>query len=286
MKIVLVCKGKPIWELSQLTEELQGRGHEVTLISPSIAVQDFLSEDFWAPYTQADVVYYRTGFGDGARLGLFEKLREVGVAIINASALQNTLLSNKIHQAVRAQKIGVLVPETLIGRGRSYSTIVERLGLPFILKAAEGIQGKKVFLITSETEYQEHIDDLDGDILMQKFIPNEGDFRVFVVGGQVRAIFQRIPKPGDFRANISQGGSGRPVPAGELYDALSQIAVAITKAQQLDIAGIDIMQSTATGELFFIEANVNPGWKGLEAALGSRVTNHVADFIVTAGAEH
>ena len=58
------------------------------------------------------------------------------------------------------------------------------------------------------------------------------------------------------------------------------MATAVVAALELDIAGVDIIRHRETGELYFIEANVNPGWKGLDEALGCNTSAHIADWFL------
>jgi RimK family alpha-L-glutamate ligase len=281
MKITLISKGKPIAEIVKLGHVLERKGHAVSHLHPNFSLNDLLEEDFWLPYLSTDVIYYRSGFGDAARIELYDKLKEKNIIMINSAILNNILLSNKIFQAILVQKAGVFLPKTLIGKNHSYYDVENYIGAPVVLKAANGIQGKEVFLINNEDEYNKILPTMKGDVLIQEFIPNDGDYRVFVVGHKVLAIFQRIPKPGDFRANISQGGSGKKVPLGPLYEKLSDIALKAIALQGLDIVGVDLIISKKNNEIYFIESNVNPGWKGLETALGISITEEIADFIVS-----
>jgi glutathione synthase/RimK-type ligase-like ATP-grasp enzyme len=45
-------------------------------------------------------------------------------------------------------------------------------------------------------------------IVIREFIPNDGDVRVFCVGYKVIGAMKRSPKTGEFRSNISLGGTG------------------------------------------------------------------------------
>jgi ribosomal protein S6--L-glutamate ligase len=281
MKFAIISKNSPIIEVKELKIVLEEKGHEVIFINPVFSLNQLFSDDFWSTYLNVDLLYYRTGFGDAAGLELFRKLLDYNIPSINKVVLRDIILSNKIHQLILMKKEGVLVPNTLIGRGHSYKNITEVLGGPFILKAANGIQGTRVFLIHTEEEYINKLSLIDGDLLMQEFIKNSGDYRVFVVGSKVEAIFQRIPKEGDFRSNISQGGKGLPVPEGDLYNRLSEIALKVSSSQGLDIVGVDLMLSDENDQIYFIESNINPGWKGLEEVLGISMTSIIADYLIS-----
>ncbi|MGH8428960.1 MAG: glutathione synthase [Solimonas sp.] len=89
-------------------------------------------------------------------------------------------------------------------------------------------------------------------ILVQEFLPavSGGDKRVFVLDGEPFAALKRLPKEGDFRANLAVGGKAA---AGELDDADRAIAVAVApllKREGIVFAGLDVI----AGKL--IEINV------------------------------
>ncbi|HVY87113.1 MAG TPA: glutathione synthase, partial [Caulobacterales bacterium] len=89
-------------------------------------------------------------------------------------------------------------------------------------------------------------------ILAQEFLPavSGGDKRVFVLGGEPFAALRRLPKEGDFRANLAVGGKAA---AGELDDRDRAIVAAVApllKREGIVFAGLDVID----GKL--IEINV------------------------------
>ncbi|MEQ1489215.1 MAG: glutathione synthase [Terricaulis sp.] len=89
-------------------------------------------------------------------------------------------------------------------------------------------------------------------ILAQEFLPavSGGDKRVFVLNGEPFAALKRLPKAGDFRANLAVGGTAAP---GELDDDDRSIAAAVApllKREGIVFAGLDVI----AGKL--IEINV------------------------------
>jgi len=89
-------------------------------------------------------------------------------------------------------------------------------------------------------------------ILVQEFLPavSGGDKRVFVLNGEPFAALRRLPKEGDFRANLAVGGKAA---AGELDDADRSITATVAPLLQREgivFAGLDVID----GKL--IEINV------------------------------
>ncbi len=90
--------------------------------------------------------------------------------------------------------------------------------------------------------------------------------------------FHRIPKANDFRANISQGSSGTKIIDHELKMKLFTMAEKVTKTLNIEIAGIDFMQSDNTGEIYFIESNSIPQWEGLTKITGINISAKIIDY--------
>lgn len=89
-------------------------------------------------------------------------------------------------------------------------------------------------------------------ILAQEFLPavTGGDKRVFVLNGEPFAALRRMPKEGDFRANLHVGGKAV---AGELGDddrAITAAVAPLLKREGIVFAGLDVI----AGKL--IEINV------------------------------
>jgi len=89
-------------------------------------------------------------------------------------------------------------------------------------------------------------------ILVQEFLPavSGGDKRVFVLNGEPFAALRRLPKEGDFRANLAVGGKAAP---GEVDDDDRAIVAAVApllKREGIVFAGLDVI----AGKL--IEINV------------------------------
>ncbi|MGB2360006.1 MAG: ATP-grasp domain-containing protein, partial [Porticoccaceae bacterium] len=101
------------------------------------------------------------------------------------------------------------------------------------------------------------------NLLVQEFVKEAGgkDLRLFVINGKVKAAIQREAAPGEFRANIHQGGSASVVrPSAEER----RLAVKAAKAMGLAVAGVDLIRSK-TGPLL-LEVNSSPGLEGIESA--------------------
>lgn len=282
MKIALFCAKRPVLEIQNLYSELRARGHSVVFIdSVGLSPSNFRAEEIKEKFSSFDLIYYRTGFGDAGKLRLATVLADCGTKIINRALFLHPQCENKLYQMIFATENGITIPETRFSRDETFAGLSEELGAPFILKAARGIQGKEVFLIKNEAEYKEVSSSLKGDLLYQRFVKNQGDYRVFVIGEKVHAIFKRVAAPDQFKNNISLGATGEAVTDEELRQHLSKIALTICQALSIEIGGVDIIQDSESGELYFLEVNVNPGWKGLDDILKTNTATAIADYFET-----
>ncbi len=139
-------------------------------------------------------------------------------------------------------------------------------GAPLIVKLLEGTQGKGVVLTETRKAAESVINafkSLRANILVQEFIKEAGgkDIRCFVIDGKVVAAIRRTAAPGEFRANIHQGGTAKIV---KITPDERKIAIKAARTMNLKVAGVDIIRSNK-GPLL-LEINSSPGLEGIEGA--------------------
>jgi ribosomal protein S6--L-glutamate ligase len=152
-------------------------------------------------------------------------------------------------------------------------------GAPLIVKLLEGSQGRGVVLAETKKAAQSVINAfkaVKANLLVQEFVKEAGgkDLRLFVINGKVKAAIQREAAPGEFRANIHQGGTAsviRPTPQER------RLAVKAAKSMGLAVAGVDLIRSK-TGPLL-LEVNSSPGLEGIEAATEKDVAGMMIEAI-------
>lgn len=180
-------------------------------------------------------------------LGYFLKSR--GVPVYNDPAIID-LCDNKAKQYIALAAAGVPIPETIIApkvypafsiRDSGYfERVLERLGLPMIIKEGHGSFGMKVYLIETEEQFYEKVEALRSiDFVFQEFIRSSHgrDIRVNIVGGDIVAAMYRESKT-DFRANITNGGEASPI---ELTEEQRVMAIAAARATGAIFAGVDLL---------------------------------------------
>jgi ribosomal protein S6--L-glutamate ligase len=144
-------------------------------------------------------------------------------------------------------------------------------GAPLIVKLLEGAQGKGVVLAETKKAAESVINAfkaLQANLLVQEFVKEADgkDLRCFVIDGKVVASIQRQAAPGEFRANMHQGGTASVI---RITPEERKLAVKAAKLLGLNVAGVDIIRSSK-GPLL-LEVNSSPGLEGIETATGKDI---------------
>lgn len=152
-------------------------------------------------------------------------------------------------------------------------------GAPLVVKLLQSTQGKGVVLAETKKAAESVIDafrGIEADFLVQEFIAESdgADIRCIVLGNKVIATMQRKAEPGEFRANIHQGGSAEEI---KITREERRMAIKASKAFGLGFAGVDILRSNK-GPLL-LEVNSSPGLKGIEQATGRDIAGEMIRYI-------
>ena len=194
---------------------------------------------------------------DGVEAGLLELfwLERAGARVLNrAAALLAT--HDKLRTAVRLAAAGIPHPPTTHITTRSGPTLPPA---PVVLKPRFGSWGEDVRLCRTRRDVEDCLAEFATrpwfrrhGVLAQQVIPSSGrDLRLLVAGGRVVGAVERVAAPGEWRTNISVGGSKRPIdpPA-----SACTLAVAAAAALAADLVGVDVLPLPEGGHVV-IELN-------------------------------
>ena len=184
------------------------------------------------------------------------QLESLDIRVINSTRS----MFNSRNKAVTARllvKNNVSTPKFLYSKEKNYGFIHDYFdGKKFVMKENEGSQGKGVYLIENEEDY-DNAYRMNQEYFYQEFIEfSRGmDIRSYVLGDKVLGCVKRISDTG-FKSNYSLGGR---VESFELNDSIKEISLKATKALGLDFCGIDLL---FTRESFTVcEVNGNAGFR-------------------------
>lgn len=171
----------------------------------------------------------------------------------------------------------LLVPSTFPSVGYPEGDFLEEatqlLGLPMVIKEGRGSFGQQVYLARTLAEAKDILNcSPRGTLLLQRFISESAgrDVRTYVVGGRVVASILRRSHTGDFRANVTSGGTAT---AYRLSEEEEKLALAACRRLKLDFAGVDLL--LAKDGPLLCEVNSNAHFIALREATGQNPAKHI-----------
>jgi ribosomal protein S6--L-glutamate ligase len=211
------------------------------------------------------------------RMDCLARLEAAGVTVINpARAIEAAV--DKFLTSAKLQAAGLLTPRTITCQTADDAMLAfEKLGGDVVVKPLFGSEGRGITRINDEAlalRAFRMLAQLGAVLYVQEFIPHEGhDLRLMVIGE--RTLAMRRANPLDWRTNISRGAKAEAfVPD----DSLIAMARQATDSVGAPLAGVDLLPGR-DGQLYVLEVNAVPGWKGLAKALNVDVARLVLDFV-------
>lgn len=215
-----------------------------------------------------DIVHLKTSVERDVTAAVARYAEQHGRKVIDREAVRQFPTTSKLYQYTILVGAGIPVPQTIFMmpaayvEDGAYERLVTGLGAPFVLKDIHTSKGRNNEVIRSEAEYEKMVRRaLDDNVYLvaQRFVPNEGDYRFLVMGQTIAlAIWRRRIGDASHLNNTSQGGSSE---LRELKDIPSKVQIQSLKAAKLlqrDIAGVDMVQDTSTGDWYCFEVNDGP----------------------------
>lgn len=222
----------------------------------------------------------------------------------------------KAYQMLALKKAGIDVPKTIYGslfylfdfmknlssrqnfdscesaeqaqRRQNLSTSKDlSLEFPVILKGSGGDRGTRVFKADNLGEMEKLVKDLRKSeveegrrYMLQEYIPNDGDYRVLVLGKKVLGVMKRSSQSKtEFKNNYSAGGK---VELADLPDSIKQMAIKAADVCGLWVAGVDVaFRNYDINKPVIWEVNKGPQFKGFMKATGIDVPAEIVKFLAS-----
>ncbi|MFQ5493266.1 MAG: RimK family alpha-L-glutamate ligase [Candidatus Dojkabacteria bacterium] len=280
MKIALSVSTKPNHQTDTLLAAAKRRGHQMDVITIRELV---LNEIESHPIFTYDKIYWRVNhISPRVRSLIGMTAKKLGIPFVNRSYFMHPMLGHKVYQTAKVvTDLDIDTPRSFVlgyGGQEGFDKISETLNLPFIVKPSIGGRGESVALIKSFGEFEDYMKDHNiTKLVFQEYIQNDGDYRIIVVGGKAVGAFKRIPAEGDFRANISQAGSGEIVKNGNILTRLYEIAETTADLFQVDVTGVDVIVNA--DKYYFLEINTIPQWEGFQGTTGIDIAEKIIQFL-------
>lgn len=185
----------------------------------------------------------------------------------------NALSSTKLSEMFMLAIGGVLVPPTCLNmdgfRSISYEQLADKLGPEIVLKDPASDRGKNNYVVSNAVEFAHAVKRLEHiqTVLVQKFIPNNGFYRVLCFGDEIVQVVHRTTS-GHKNAlkrhlNKPYGSSNATlIPVESANAEMISLALKAALTMGRNIAGVDLIQDMNTGIWYIIEVNYNPEMLG------------------------
>lgn len=166
---------------------------------------------------------------------------------------------NKDAQFKHMEKAGISQIPSMFGNPKNLDvdSLIKKFGLPLVVKPIDGSQGNGVELLKTKKQLENYLEkSSDSIVTVQKFIENDGDWRLLFVGNKlIYSILRKTVDEKEFRNNTSLGGkaTNKKPPANVL--ALAKKA---NLASGLDITGVDIIEDKNSNDVYVMEVNAGP----------------------------
>jgi RimK family alpha-L-glutamate ligase len=243
-------------QLSETNVELVSRGWpgaDSLLLDPQSALRRLGRGD--VALNRLDILPTLNGVEDG--LWIVGQLEAHGVRLLNtASALLSA--HDKLLTARLLRSAGLPHPRTVrLTRARDAAP----LGYPVVAKPRFGSWGRDVELCVDESELGRYLAASlqkpwarPGAVVQELVEPAGRDLRVIVAGGRVVGCAARRARVGEWRTNVALGAHVEP---GVADQSASELAIAAVDILGLDLAGVDLISTTAGYVVIEVNAAVD-----------------------------
>ena len=273
------------------------------LIRPNLVGESRIKQfDDYQRVDDYDVLFFRTTGKHWEEVDLIiNSIKRDDVVVVDPLVRNGKpSMACKAWQMLVLKEAGIEVPKTVYG---SLWYLYEQMKKPFpdpsldragnnfqfpiIIKGSGGDRGTRVFKANNLEEMEKLVRDLRKSeteegrrYMLQEYIPNDGDYRVLVLGEKVLGVMKRSSQSvAEFKNNYSAGGK---VEVADLPEEIKQLAVKAAKVCGLAVAGVDVaFRDNDLKKPIIWEVNKGPQFKGFMQATGIDVPAEIVKFLVS-----
>jgi RimK family alpha-L-glutamate ligase len=175
---------------------------------------------------------------------------------------------------------GVNYPQTsFVASKETLLVEAKKFQYPFVLKISKGGRQGMGTLLVKNKEVLERV--IKGRIettgfLLQEYIPNDGDYRLMVIGYQALGAFKRQKKEDKLVLNRSLGASKK---IKTLSSAIKEETEKACRALKVEIASADMVIDKRTGKPVVIEVNEAPQFEVFEKRTKIDVAQTIVSYL-------
>ena len=186
---------------------------------------------------------------------------------LNSISYQNNMIGNKLFQQSTVNKFD----STITIPTYTQQNISQLTTIPFIAKPSGGSCGSGVLLLRDKST----ITNVPSGYVFQRYIKNDGDWRVVVVGGKSVSAIKRLGKIGQATNNIATGNFAIKETNPNVLDKIYSLAESVAKYLHFDYVGIDVIQDKETDKYYFLESNERATFETSQILTGTNIAQEI-----------
>ncbi len=271
---VLFMSAKPSNNVAELTDTVQSLMKDVKVeratyddiifqikdCIPSVYIKS-LKRDL----DEYDIIHFKTSVQRDITAAFARYATRRGVRVLDP-IVQSFPTTSKLYEYSIIADHDVKVPDTLFVTPSvlvgSFDLYKKELGLPFVLKGIHSSRGEINDVVRNKEDFERISTkalEMEQYLVGQRFVPNEGDYRVLTMGKQIKLIIHRVRKDDSTHLNNTTAGSNaRLVDMNELPSEIQMKCLEMAELMGRDITGIDMVQHSETKEWYCFEVNDGP----------------------------
>ena len=215
------------------------------------------------------------------RVDVLHWLEARGIRVVNSPrAIERCV--DKFYTTALLATAGLPVPETMACEGIDEAVATLRTWGRAVIKPLFGSMGHGMVRVDDpETGLRvvRALEQTRAVFYLQRVVEHHGyDVRVLVARGEVVGAISRYAPPGEWRTNIAQGATARPLAVPDEWQRLALQACSVVGA---DYAGVDLLPGR-DGRTYVLEVNAIPAWQGVQQATGMDIAGLLVDRLLPA----
>jgi len=198
-------------------------------------------------------------------------LDKLGVKYFDRSFSEIGASGDKLTSYLKLSVAGIPVPHTIFCMGASVKRyedyIIDELGFPVVAKELEAQRMMGVYSISNKKQFDElpkkiGKNNRTAKYLFQKYIPLESEYRLLVLGDEVKIVHTKVPRDyTQLKLNYSNMNQFEEyLKVNSISPEMQEVAVKAAKCLNIQIAGVDLAIEKETGKPFVFEVNRGPGF--------------------------
>ena len=271
------------YKIDRFVPEFNKRGINVDVFINNGTLAEIKNNNIVINLPKADFVLYLD-----KDIYLARMLEKAGYRLFNNADFIK-LCDDKVLTYIRCANEGIRMIETIAGplvyvneledsHYKFLDEVVDRLGLPLIVKKVYGSLGEGVYIAKNKENLKEIYKEIyRNPLLFQKYIntSNGRSVRVLVVDHKIVGAFERY-NPYDFRSNFGDKATSKQI---ENNAKIMEFAANIVQKLDILYAGIDLLYDE-NDEPVLCEINSNAFFEEFEKVTGIDVAKLYVDMVI------